>query len=395
MACMKKVLLGTSVVAIAAGAWWYTQKNTITDTPPFRTAKVEKGSITRAVQANGTLNPVVLVNVGTQVSGTIAKLMTDFNQPVKQGQILAELDATLIQANLSQLRANLTGNKSQLMTAERKLLRTQDLIARGFVSPAQLDTDKDAVDSLKAQQAAILAQVQREEANLRFSVIRSPINGVVIARNVDLGQTVAASFQTPTLFQIAQDLSQMQIDTSVPEADIGSLKVGMPATFTVDAINAKSFNATIKQIRLNPTVAQNVVTYNVVLAAANTEGVLLPGMTAHVRVVIDSKDEVLKIPNVALRFKPEGFESKRPTGERKKPDAPADGSSRPKTEGQKGRLFVWKDNKPTPVYVKLGITDNNMTELLDNSLPEGSDIIVGERADAKGGPPKGFSMRMF
>ena len=389
MGWIKKAGVGVTVLALAAGGFWFYQQPKAPEQSPYRMAKVEKGSITRAIQANGTLNPVVLVNVGTQVSGTIAKLYTDFNQPVKQNQVLAELDATLIQANLAQIRANLAGNKSQLATAERKLLRTQDLVNRQFASPAQIDTDKDAVDTLKSQQAAILAQIQREEANLRFSVIRSPINGVVIARNVDIGQTVAASFQTPTLFQIAQDLAQMQIDTAVPEADIGSLAVGMPATFTVDAINGKTFDATIKQIRLNPTVAQNVVTYNVVLSAANPEGILLPGMTAHVRVVIQNKDDVLKVPSVALRFKPEGFESKRPT----------DGKPKKRSEGevntQKGRLFVWKDGKATPVFVKLGITDNSSTELVDSPLTEGSEVIIGERGDGKGGPPKGFSMRLF
>ncbi len=388
------------VMAAAAGGWYYSQQNNPQEAP-YRLAKIDKGSITRAVQANGTLNPVVLVNVGTQVSGTLSKLYTDFNQPVKKDQILAELDATLIQANLAQLRANLSGVKSQLATAERKLARTQDLVARQFASPAQIDIDKDAVDTLKSQQASAVAQIQREEANLRFSVIRSPINGVIIARNVDVGQTVAASFQTPTLFQIAQDLSQMQIDTSVPEADIGSLKVGMPATFTVDAIAGQKFDATIKQVRLNPTVAQNVVTYNVVLSAANPDGILLPGMTAHVRVVIENKDDVLRLPNVALRFKPDGFtqdkrgmgDSSRARGERNSQNA-ADGLNMAKAP-QKGRIFIWKDGKATPVPVKLGITDNSMTELVDSTLTEGTEVLVGDKADGKGGAPKGFSMRMF
>jgi HlyD family secretion protein len=229
---------------------------------------------------------------------------TDFNRSVVSGQLLAEIDPSLIEAQLAQLEANLQELQAQLGLAQRRLARSENLVARGFISSAQLDDDRQAQESLQARVRAIEAQIKRERTNLEYTQILSPIDGIVIARSVDVGQTVAASFQTPTLFMIARDLRDMQIDTNVAEADVGALREGMTARFTLDALGERSFEARVRQVRLNPKIEQNVVTYNVVLATRNDDGRLLPGMTASVRIRVAAKTDVLRVPNTALRFRP-------------------------------------------------------------------------------------------
>ena len=269
------------------------------------------GDVTQTVTANGTLNPVSLVNVGTQVSGTVKSLHADFNQQVKAGQVLLELDPTTLQAAVEQ-------SAGELASAEADLRAGQAATSRACASCSSRSTCRARSWTRRCRRArARLARVQtarakleRDLANLGYSGIRSPVSGVVVSRQVDVGQTVAASFQTPTLFQIAHDLTQMQIDTSVAEADIGSIAVGQTARFTVDAFPGRRFEGKVKQVRLNPTNQQNVVTYNVVVAVSNPDLVLLPGMTAYVSFVIDQREHALLVPNAALRFRLERSRSR-------------------------------------------------------------------------------------
>jgi HlyD family secretion protein len=260
-----------TLVVIGGGlaAWGYASGMNPSDRYKLQT--LEAGPLTQNVSANGTLNPVILVNVGTQVSGTVKQLHVDFNDKVAKGQALAELDNTVLAAQARQSTANLQSALASQELALANEARMSALFAKEYVSKQEHD---QAMQARKAAAAAVdLAQAQadKDRANLSYTVIRSPVSGVVVARSVDIGQTVAASFQTPTLFQIAQDLAKMQIDTSFPEADIGNIKVGMDARFTVDAFPGRSFTGKVRQIRYNPTTQQNVVTYNVVVAVDNPD----------------------------------------------------------------------------------------------------------------------------
>lgn len=393
------------LVAAGAAAWWRSDGSG--EAPPpvserFRLARAERGALEQAVSANGTLNPVTLVNVGTQISGTIRAVHTDFNQPVRAGQVLAEIDPALIEGQLAQIEANLAEAGTQLRLAQRRLARTEDLVARGFVSAAQRDDDRQAVEAAQARVLAIQAQAGRERTNLGYTVIRSPIDGVVIARSVDVGQTVAASFQTPQLFLIARDLRDMQIDTNVAEADVGALRVGMSAKFRVDALGDRVFDARVRQIRLNPKIEQTVVTYNVVLATRNDDGRLLPGMTAAVRVRVAGKDDVLRVPNTALRFRPSDASAMvagAPAAAGQKPDETA---AAPGGNPGERRAFVHVEASDgmalVRVPVALGISDGTHTEVLDGSaLKAGDRVAVGEIVQAAGAAAKGsgFRLRLF
>jgi HlyD family secretion protein len=359
----------------------------------FRMASISVGPIVQSVSATGTLNPVVLVNVGTQISGRIRNVMVDFNQPVAAGQLLAELDSSLIEAQLAQLQANLAEVRTQHSVAQRKLARGEDLASRGFISPAQVEDDRQAVELTAARMRAIEAQISRERTNLSLTAIRSPIDGVVIARSVDVGQTVAASFQTPTLFMIARDLRDMQIDTNVAEADVARLKVGMNASFRVDALGERAFRATVRQIRLNPKIEQNVVTYNVVLATRNDDGRLLPGMTANVSIEVARRDDALRVPNIALRFRPADDAPVIDAEEAGTP-APPSPSSRPLVI----HVAAERDGRPVLVrrIIRSGITDGTFTELLaPQGLTVDDQVAVGAvvgGADERSG---GFRLRLF
>ena len=300
-----RVIVVLLLAGIGFGAYWWQQKSTAESAKPkYRTQAVDRGSIVQRISANGTLNPVTVVNVGTQISGTVIRLNADFNSTVKKGQVLAELDPSLLKAQIDQSEATRRSLMATWTLARSTLDRNQSLRDRGFISDSALDTARRDLDSASAQIAALRAQIERDKTNLSYSVIRSPIDGIVVDRSVDVGQTVAASFQTPTLFKIARDLMAMQIDTSVAEADIGAIRPGMPVAFTVDAFREREFGGVVRIVRLNPTVQQNVVTYNVVIDVKNDAGVLLPGMTAQVAIVTQRRDNVLRIPNAALRFRP-------------------------------------------------------------------------------------------
>src|SRR5579859_368235 len=300
-----KKTLTIALIAMAAsgfGAWWLIDRNGAEE--KYRTAPVKLGDLSQTVSANGTLNPVVLVSVGTQVSGTVKKLYVDFNDHVKAGQILLELDPALLQAQVRQDEANVRSAQAALELAIPNEQRSLTLWQEDSIARLTVDQAIQARKSAQAQLDLARAQLAKDRTNLDYSIIRSPVSGVVVNRTVDLGQTVAASFQTPTLFLIAQDLRNMQIDSSFAEADVGNIRVGQPVQFTVDAFPDRAFSAEVKQIRLNATTQQNVVTYDVVVAVDNPEQILMPGMTAYVNVVVAQHRNVLQIPNAALRFKP-------------------------------------------------------------------------------------------
>ncbi len=332
--------------------------------PKFKTEKIERGDVVQTITANGTLNPVVVVNVGTQISGTIQKLHVNFNDQVIANQILAELDPSILNATLKQSEANLVSAEANRKLAKTREVRARTLVGKGFVVQSQLDEAIEALEAASAQVKVAKAQVERDQANLRYSTIRSPISGIVIARPVDIGQTVAASFQTPTLFQIAQDLKVMQIETSIAEADIGKIKLNQPVSFSVDTFQDKIFPGNVKQVRLNPTIQQNVVTYNVVVAADNSEGVLLPGMTAHVQINTQQRSQVLRVANAALRYKP------------------SDGELASKDN--KPKLYKLIEGKPASFTVKLGIADNLYTEIVSGDVSEGDEVITRDLGARKG-----------
>ena len=275
----------------------------------YVTETLAMGEVMQTIAANGTVNPVTMVNVGTQISGTVRKIEVDHNSSVQAGQILAQLDDRLIRAQLAQDEAKVAGAEAQLRIAELKAERLHGLKERVSVSGLELDEAQYEVDAARAEVTLAQAQLQLDLTNLEYTVIRSPINGVVVDRSVDVGQTVAASFQTPTLFLIAGNLGRMQIDSNVSEADVGAIRVGMRVTFSVDAFPSEVMEGRVKQIRLNPKVQQNVVTYNVVVDVGNDSGKLLPGMTANLSFIATHIPRALRIPNAALRYRPQGFET--------------------------------------------------------------------------------------
>lgn len=274
------------------------------DAQRYNTEAIDRGDITQTVSANGTLNPVTLVSVGTQVSGTVKKLYTDFNDRVEQGQVLVMLDDALLKAQLTQDSANLAAAENALKVANNNRQRVRDLNKEGFVSQQELDTAEQASQDAQAKVTQLRAAVDKDHANIGYSIIRSPVSGVVVSRSVDEGQTVAASFNTPELFKIAKDLREMQIDAYFAEADIGQIKVGQSVKFRVDAFTGQRFTGNVKQIRLNPKTDSNVVTYDVVIAVSNPDEKLLPGMTAYVDIGVQHRKNVLRVPNAALRYKP-------------------------------------------------------------------------------------------
>jgi HlyD family secretion protein len=303
----------------AAGAFWWKARDAA-EAPKYRTAKVERGPITASVSATGTLNPVVSVQVGTQVSGQIKELFADFNSQVKRGQLVARIDPETFEYRVRQAQADAEAARSALgraqvnqLNAQRELARSKELVARNFVSPAELDTRQAAFDLAAADvknAQAVVAQREASLASARVDLgrteIRAPVDGVVIKRSVDVGQTVAASLQAPELFVIARDLRDMQVETSIDEADVGRIRLGQRATFTVDAFPGRTFSGEVKQVRKAAQNVQNVVTYTVLVSATNEGGQLMPGMTANVRIITDTRESVLKVANAALRFRPSG-----------------------------------------------------------------------------------------
>jgi HlyD family secretion protein len=397
------VLVVLAAVLGLGGFYLFTNKGNAVQ---FRTERVTRGDLRATVTATGTVSAVTTVLVGTQVSGTVKEIFVDFNSPVKKGQLLAQIDPALPQAKVAQARANLQSAEAgvektaaALQDAKRTFERNQTLFAKNYIARSDLDTSETNVLSAAAQLKVSTAQVeqaraslQQEETNLYYTRILSPVDGTVISRNVDIGQTVAASFQTPTLFSIAQDLTRMQIDTNVDEADIGKVRVGQPVQFTVDAYPDVTFPGKVSEIRNAPTTVQNVVTYDVVVKVGNPERKLKPGMTANVEIIIAKEQGVLKVPNAALRFKWTAGGAP----ERGKGGVSSGGPQTGKAmSGQPTRgIWVLEAQKPRRVALTLGISDGSDTAVLSGDLKEGDAVIVEASGVAKKSEPR-FGGRGF
>ncbi|HUI92280.1 MAG TPA: efflux RND transporter periplasmic adaptor subunit [Chitinivibrionales bacterium] len=399
------VILVVAALAVATGAWMFLSKR---EKPPsYRTAAVMRGDLTVQVTATGTLNPFVTVQVGTQVSGTVARLFADFNSRVKKGQVVALLDTLLLHAEVVDARANLLKAQAQMVLSTQTTLRTRALFAKGLV--AQADLDQAVSDSAAAASALVSARaaLDRAKVDLDYATIRSPITGVVINRAVDVGQTVAASFNTPTIFSIADDLSRMQVQASIDEADIGQVKVGQTATFTVDAYPARTFTGTVSQIRLQPATVQNVVSYTVMIDVDNKDMSLLPGMTANVTVVVQKAADVLMVPTAALKFFPpmgdagkwrrhgagrdssaagrQSAGAARDTGAQRQHawaggavgmgDTTRHRQWKGAADENAGHVFVLAEGKPKFVRVKTGLSNGGFVEV-DGALKPGDSVIV-------------------
>jgi HlyD family secretion protein len=391
---MKKAVIIPVILALLVGSGWYFfAKRTPEIT--YRTAPVERGTIVAAVAATGNLSAVTTVQVGTQVSGTIQKLYVDYNSRVKKGQTIAEIDPSLFNASVEQATGNSLSAEANrqkarvaLADAERTLKRNQQLLKDGIISQADFDVSETAVQSAQAAIRASEGSVaqtrgalMQSRTNLRYSIIRSPVDGVVISRAVDVGQTVAASFQTPTLFTIAQDLTKMQIEVSVDEADISRIVEGQKATFTVDAYPEQTFAGRVVQVRSSPVITQNVVTYVVVVNVDNADLKLKPGMTANVAIEVGHVDNALKVPAAALRFRPKsGNDTKVKSSAQADKGSQQGGMGSGKPGGRKGgtgpQVYLLKEGKPVAVSVKTGLADSSGFELLEGALKEGDEVII-------------------
>jgi HlyD family secretion protein len=403
---ISKILIGVVVVAglIGGGVWYAKQRAAQDPETRYKFATIENGDVTQTVSANGTLTPLVLVNVGTQVSGTVKKLYVDFNDKVQAGQKLVELDQSLLLTVARQSEANVVNMQAAYDLARASEARMKKLLDMEYVARQDYDQAQQGMKSAQAQLVQAKAAADKDKVNLSYSVVTSPVSGVVVARLVDVGQTVAASFQTPTLIQIAQDLTKMAIDTSFAEADIGNIREGLPVRFTVDAFPTKAFQGRVQQIRLNPTNQQNVVTYNVRINVDNPEQLLLPGMTAYVNIGVQKREAALLAANAALRFKPaEAADKKAENGPKAAPagGAPdAAGQKGPgagkgkKRDGQSGTVWVLDAGAIKAVNVQLGITDNRNTEIVGGDLKAGDRVVIGENT-AGNSKPSSVGMRMF
>jgi HlyD family secretion protein len=419
-----------SVIGLSGAGWW--QLGDGTKEPPYVTTPAQRASITQVVSSTGTLQAVVTVQVGSQVSGTIEKLFADFNTKVKAGQIVAQLNQDKFGAAEDQARANLLAAQSNiekskvgvadtLRTLERnRQLRKKELMAQSDLDAAQAAYDAAIaqVEVNRAQAAQAQAALQQATVDLNNTVIRSPVDGLVISRNVDVGQTVAASLQAPTLFTIANELARMEVHTNVDEADVGNVKEGQEVTFTVDAFPSRRFRGRVHQVRNAPIVVQNVVTYVAVVRIDNKELLLKPGMTANVQFLVSRKEDVLTIPNMAMRFKPpeekeeaqellrrEQSRTAAKVGERRTSrQSAARGSGAVGGGSRRARIYLLKDDKAQPVEIQLGITDGSRTEIRSGDVKENDPVIIGmsSAADSSGPalpnpfqpqPSRGFGFR--
>lgn len=356
------------LLAAGGGAWWASTRQA---TVHYTTAPVTRGAVTRAVSATGTVNPVLTIIVGSYVSGVIQQLFCDYNTEVKVGQICAKIDPRTYQAvvdqdkaNLEVAKAQLEKDKAHLVYAELNYQRNAKLAEHQYTSQDIADNAKNVYEQAKGQVALDEATIQQRAAelaaaqvNLGYTDIVSPVKGTVVSRNVTMGQTVAATFQTPTLFLIATDLTKMQVDTNVSESDIGSIKEGDSAQFTVDTFPNRVFHGTVVQVRQSPQTVQNVVTYDVVVSSDNTDLALKPGMTASTQLITDQRTDVLRVPDQALRYRPAGA-TPSPT---------------------EGRVWLLRNGKPVAVSVTRGLEDDTNTEIVAGDVKPGDYVIVGEQ----------------
>ena len=434
--------LALLVVLVGAGAWyWFGIKKP--DAPQYRTATIEKGRLVASVSATGTLAAVVSVQVGSQVSGQLKDVLVDFNSQVSKNQLIARIDPESFEYRVRQAQADLDAAQAQVATqqaniaaqraalsqvevsladARRDLERKEQLSDKKFLSPAEVDKARATMNALVEQQKSAMAQVdvaranagnasamvkQREAAlaqarvDLERTAIRSPVSGIVIKRSVDKGQTVAASLQAPELFIIAENLADMRVDTAIDESEIGKIKIGQRATFTVDAFPGKTFEGAVRQVRKSAQVVSNVVTYLVEVSAPNPDLLLLPGMTANVRVVTDTFEDVLKAPNAAIRFRPPQSEDKPSKSRRSDGDKSARGNGRP--DSASSTLYVLKQGELQPLPVKTGASDGKMVQVSGEGIAEGMEVVTGIKGESGsgggGGSRRGSSMagapRMF
>jgi HlyD family secretion protein len=444
----RRAVLAIAVVLAAAAALWGWRATRRPAALTYETQPADRGPVVAKVTATGTLSALVTVQVGSQVSGRVAEIHVDFNSPVKKGQLIARIDPQLFDAAVQQARANLVaanGNlakaRAQAVDADRQAQRSAALAEQKLVAQADADTAQANADAARAQVAAsegavaqAKAALNQAEVNLAYTRIVSPTDGVVISRNVDVGQTVAASLQAPTIFVIAEDLSRMQVDTNVAESDVGKLQAGMDATFTVDAYPGERFRGTVRQIRNAAQTVQNVVTYDAVIDVRNTELKLRPGMTANVSFVWAQRQDALRVPNAALRFRPtrellaamskatgagrgrapEGAPAA-PAGDASPPSAQPASETAPAPGGRGGTgargangggearagreapgsrtLYVLRGGQPVAIPVRAGVSDGAMTELVEGDVHEGDACIVdasgGAARSGAGGPPAG------
>jgi HlyD family secretion protein len=419
----KKVVIGIVVLVVAAGiVFGFTYFNRNNDNGlQYAFAAIDKGTVTALVDTTGTLNPVTIVDIGSQVSGKIENIYVDFNSQVKAGQVLAELEQLTFQTKVQQNEANYSSSvaaveksKVSLENSKKKLARAKSLFEKELLSYEEFETAevqyfsaKADLQSSEARLEQAKAQLDTSKVDLTYTIIKSPIDGVVINRSVNVGQTVAASFQAPVLFQVANDLTKMQVECSVDEADIGRVKEGQTARFTVDAFPDENFTGIVKQVRYSPEVIQNVVTYTTIVDVENPEMKLRPGMTATISIVVGEAENALRVPNSALRFQPPPevlqalFEEMRremlaKRGQTAQAEVQQEGR-RPQGNFQMGqgmgrmgsrsrdRARVWTQDetgKLKMVFVRTGVTDNTYTEIIGGELKEGMEVITGEAPQA-------------
>jgi HlyD family secretion protein len=360
-------------LAITAVTWWaFAQPSTI----HYVSAPVAKGAVIRTVTATGTVNPELTIIVGTAVSGIIRELNCDYNTQVKKGQICAKIDPRPYQSVVDENSANLAVAKAQLVKDQANLTYAKLALGRAATLLPTHAVSQDAYDSAKSTYDQALAQITFDEAtiqqrqasldaaqvNLDYTDIVSPVDGTVVSRNVTMGQTVAASFQTPTLFLIATDLTKMEVDANVSESDVGGIKPGNKATFTVDAYPKRTFEGTVTQVRQSPQTVQNVVTYDIVISVNNSDLTLMPGMTAASRIVIDQRNDVIRVPNQALRYVPKGLAGAAQSGQ--------------------AQIWILRDGKPVPIPVVAGLDDDNFTEIASGDVKPGDLVITSEQLAA-------------
>ena len=373
------------LVVVAVATWWIRHEPAAIE---YSTARVTKGSVIRTVSATGTVNPMLTIIIGSYVSGVISDMYCDYNTRVRKGQVCARVDARPYRAALDQARGQLTRDMAQLEEARVNLRRYAELDRQDSIARQTYEDQVALVHQLTGTVQVDRAAVQTAQVNLDYTNIVSPVDGTVVARNITIGQTVAASFQTPTLFLIATDLTRMQVDTNVSESDIGMVKVGDPAKFTVEAFSDRPFDGMVAQVRQAPQTVQNVVTYDVVISVDNADFLLKPGMTATVGIVADRRTDVLRVPDQALRFVPGGLQGPKPSGIQSGPIS----ASRTKSEsavqaGRRVRVWILRDGKPAAVEIITGLDDDTYTEVVAGDLRPGDEIIIGEQSSESNSRP--------
>jgi len=408
-------LTGAALLLIAGGGFAYWRRANAPAESPYLTVPASRGNVRQVVSSTGTLQAVVTVQVGSQVSGTIEKLLADFNTKVKAGQVVAQLNQDKFKASVDQAQANLLAAqashaKAKVAVADalRTLERSRELRKRELMAQSDLDAAQTAYDAAvaqvnvnQAQTAQAQAGLNQAQVDLNNTVIRSPVDGMVISRNIDVGQTVAASLQAPTLFTIANDLSKMEVHTSVDEADVGNVRQEQPVTFTVDAFPARRFRGKVHQVRNAPTIIQNVVTYDAVVRIDNKDLLLKPGMTANVQFLVSEKEDALTIPNMALRFKPpeEKNESQellrqeqsrtaapRVTGRRTSRGGNSAAGGGDARRGRQVKVYLLKNGRAEPIEIQVGITDGSKSEVVGGALKDNDPVIIGLSGSASPTP---------